>query len=596
MLPAGEGFNPPAGNQRRPFGMKLGLCRGERGSLTVAARRKGGWIQVSSASVTGAATAGGRHAAGAPRGGRRRGRVAWAAGTAAAAAVLFTCYLLQSRTVPVGSDGASQALQAWDMLHGNPLLRGWWVTDVSFYTTELPQYMLIESVRGLSADVMHIAGAMTYTLLVLLAAFLARGRARGAEGLARALVAGGVMLAPQLGSGTGTLVLSPDHTGTGVPVLLILLLIDLAPARWYVPVLAGLGLAVTVLADAMALFVAVIPLALVCAIRVFQGVVSRRERLRAHWYELSLAAAAVVSVPVEMAATALIRSLGGWQVHGLRTALASAGMLPGNLRLTGEGLLELFGANFAGAGSARAVVFAVLHLIGVACVIAGFCVAARRFFRRDMLIEPVLVTGIVIDVAAYLSGVQAVNILSTREIAPVLPFGAVLAGRLLGGRLASGRLAAGRLAADRFGGAAGLRYGLAAALACYAAVLGYAAAQPAAAPQYADLTAWLTGHHLTSGLSGYSQANIVTASSGAAISLRPVAAEGKYLTARTWNASSTWFDPARHSADFLVLSSFGAYEVSGREAVATFGRPARTYHYRDYTIMVWRENLLKRLR
>jgi hypothetical protein len=547
---------------------------------------------VGSASATGAATAGGRHAAWPPPGGKRRARLAWAAGTVAAAVVLFTCYLLQSRTVAVGSDGASQALQAWDMLHGNPLLRGWWVTDVSFYTTELPQYMLIESVRGLSADVMHIAGAMTYTLLVLLAAFLARGRARGAEGLARALVAGGIMLAPQLGSGTGTLILSPDHTGTGVPVLLILLFIDLAPARWYVPVLAGLGLAVTALADAMALFVVVIPLALICAIRVFQGVVSRREGLRAHWYELSLAAAAAASVPVEMAATALIRALGGWQVHGLRTAFARPGLLPGNLRLTGEGLLELFGADFIGAGSARAVVFAVIHLIGVALVIGGFAVAVRRFFRRDTLIEPVLVTGIAIDVAAYLTGVQAVNMLSTREIAPVLPFGAVLAGRLLAGRLAGAR----RPGGGRFGGAAGLRYGLAAALACYAAMLGYAAAQPAAAPQYADLTAWLTGHHLTSGLSGYSQANIVTASSGAAISLRPVAAKGKYLTARTWNASSTWFDPARHSADFLVLSSFGAYEVSGREAVATFGRPARTYRYRDYTIMVWPENLLERLR
>jgi hypothetical protein len=544
---------------------------------------------VSSIPVTGAATADGHRAAGPARAasrGRLRGRLSVTAGAAAAAVTLFACYLLQSRTVPAGSDGASQALQAWDMLHGNPLLRGWRLTDVSFYTTELPQYMLIESVRGLSSDVMHVGGAMSYTLLVLLAAFLARGRARGAEGLTRALVAGGIMLAPQLGSGTGTLLLSPDHTGTGVPVLLILLLIDVAPARWHVPVLAGLGLAATALADAMALFVAVIPLVLVCVIRVFQGVVLHRERLRAHWYELSLAAAAAASVPAEMAVTALIRAHGGWQVHGLRTALASAGMLPGNLRLTGEGLLELFGADIAGAGSARAVAFAVIHLAGVACVIAGFGMAVRRFSRRDTLIEPVLVTGIVIDVAAYLAGVQAVNMLSTREIAPVLPFGAVLAGRLLGGRLAGGRS----------GGAAALRYGLAAAGACYAAMLGYAAAQPAAPPQYADLTAWLTGHHLTSGLSGYSQANIVTATSGGTVSLRPVAPAGKYLTARTWNASGTWFDPSRHSAGYLVLSSSGAYEVSGRQAVATFGRPAGTYRYRDYTIMVWDENLLARLR
>ena len=95
---------------------------------------------------------------------------AWAAATLVGAALLFAGYLRQSRTVSVGSDGASQALQAWDLLHGNLLLHGWWVTDVSFYTTELPQYALLELVRGLTPDVIHVGGAMTYTLLVLAAA------------------------------------------------------------------------------------------------------------------------------------------------------------------------------------------------------------------------------------------------------------------------------------------------------------------------------------------------------------------------------------------------------------------------------------------
>jgi hypothetical protein len=57
--------------------------------------------------------------------------------------VLFVCYLRLSRTQPVVSDGASNALQAWDMLHGNWLLRGWTVSDVSFYTTELPEYVAV---------------------------------------------------------------------------------------------------------------------------------------------------------------------------------------------------------------------------------------------------------------------------------------------------------------------------------------------------------------------------------------------------------------------------------------------------------------------
>jgi hypothetical protein len=91
-----------------------------------------------------------------------------------AAVGLFTCYLRLSATFPVGSDGASNALEAWDLLHGNWLLRGWTFTDVAFYTTELPEYAAVELARGLNTGVVHTAASITYTVLVLAAAALAR--------------------------------------------------------------------------------------------------------------------------------------------------------------------------------------------------------------------------------------------------------------------------------------------------------------------------------------------------------------------------------------------------------------------------------------
>ena len=46
-------------------------------------------------------------------------------------AAAFAAYLQLARTRAVNSDGASNALQAWDMLHGNLLLRGWSLSDGS---------------------------------------------------------------------------------------------------------------------------------------------------------------------------------------------------------------------------------------------------------------------------------------------------------------------------------------------------------------------------------------------------------------------------------------------------------------------------------
>ncbi len=142
---------------------------------------------------------------------------------------------------------------------------------------------------------------------------------------------------------------------------------------------------------------------------------------------------------------------------------------------------------------------------------------------------------------------------------------------------------------------------LGALLGAYAAALGYAAAQPPAAPQYAGLAGWLRARHLTARLSGYHQANIVTLQAGGAVTLSPVTtAPGGRLAAYDWNASESRFDPARQAANFLVLGAPGTPGSSGvtaARAVATFGEPARRYRFGALDILVWPrgDNLLTRL-
>jgi hypothetical protein len=217
---------------------------------------------------------------------RRWRRWPWAVGTVLAVPALMFCYLRVAGATEVNADAAGLVLQANDMLHGNLLLHGWWDTDVSFITTELPEYMGVTWAAGVRPEVVHICAALTYTLLVLLAAFVARGRARGAEGVARALLAAGVMLAPQPTWTTPVLLGSPDHVGTAVPLLLLVLLLDRLPPsrarlRWYVPacglacVVTAVLLAAVIVGDPLAEVVGVVPLVIACLLRSVRIVVIR---------------------------------------------------------------------------------------------------------------------------------------------------------------------------------------------------------------------------------------------------------------------------------------------------------------------------------
>jgi hypothetical protein len=507
----------------------------------------------------------------------RPGGLAAAAGWLIVGVALFTVYLHMSRTAAVNSDGASNALQAWAMLHGNPLLRGWQLSDVSFYTTELPQYALLEAVRGLNPDVVHLAGAMTYTLLVLLAGLLAKGKVTGREGVLRAGLAIGIMLSPQQSGGVYVLMLSPDHAGSTIPVLLAFILLDRAPRRWWGPVLAGLALGWALVADNIVLITGIAPLAAVGAFRVYRAVQLRRSA----WFEALLVIGAVAAVAGAGRTLALITAHGGFFVWPVGDQLAAFGQLTKNFGLTLQGTLLLFGANFFAHNAGYVAALAAVHLVGIGLVAWAAGQALRRFAGAELAVQ-LMVTALLVSLAAYLLGRNALDLRSTREFTAVLPFGAALAGRLLARRLSAARLVP----------------ALALVLTGYLLALSRVVALPAVPAEGTALAAWLSARHLYYGLGGYWQSNVVTLDSGGRVRIRAVLAAGPRVIRDNWETEPSWYDPAQHTANFIVLSqNLPAGQVSPGIANVrtTFGQPARIYDVGQYTILVWSKNLLTEL-
>src|SRR5580692_5325547 len=514
-----------------------------------------------------------------------------------AAAVLFVVYLRLSQTYQADSDSANILLMARDLLHGNLLLHGWFVSDVSFYPTELPQYALLESFLGPHFATAHVAAAMTYTLVVLLAVILARSGSSGRVAWIRTLIAVGILLAPQFGAGVFALDLSVGHIGTSIPLMLTWLVLDRKRPGWRVPVITALLLAWVLVADPIVYIVGVGPLGVVAAIRVIRDWRNAaagwrrgwRQRLAAARYDLSLGAASLAAVLIAWIVNNVLSALGGFTVNRLPFYFSAWSDLKHNVQAFWK-ILVVYGANVDGT-SGIWLALAILHVVSVVVVGWACCRVFRRFFAVS-LVDQVLAVAIVLNIVLY--GFTNAASEAAHEVAVIAPFGAVLAARVLvgvggpavvGRRPSYGRSRRVRLATW----VAGI-----AVLAGYAAGLGYELVQPSASPANTELASFLLAHDLRYGLSGYWTSSSVTVDSDGKVQIRALA---KATVVRDqWMSNVGWYDPGTHYANFIVLDS-GPGFMNRWEPLALvtkyFGHPARVYLTGWYTILVYDKNLLR---
>jgi hypothetical protein len=505
----------------------------------------------------------------------------WAASLALAALVLFLCYLRNAQIVGPSSDSAAISLQAWQMWHGNPILSGWWLSDECLYAVDLPVQAVIQMFAGLRPGGIHLQAAVEYTAVVLLAALLARGRARGREGIVRALLTVGIMLAPSRALGSRVLLAGPGHLGTQIAVLATFLVLDRAPQRWWAPVTVGVLLTWAQVNDVQATFSAAAAVAAACGVRACAEVARWQRPPRERWYDASLVVAALVSFGLAHLIVSGIHAAGGFYLPGPKYGLGFAPIsaMPAQSWATIYNVLILFGADFIGQPMGISAVFALLHLVGVALGFGALWIGVRGFFTRMDRVNQTIVAGTVFILAAGAFGLYSGAVIGAHDIIPVLPFCAVLAGRLLGGRLVALRL----------------EPVLAAGLAVMLAALGYNDIQPKAVPPSSQLAVWLEAHHLTSGLAGYWESNITTLDSGGRVRLASTVGGG--TTAEEYESNATWYNPAISQVNFIVSYSRSTDASPVRPSVvqARYGTPAHVYHFEDYTIMVYDYNLLTRV-
>jgi hypothetical protein len=492
---------------------------------------------------------------------------------AALGAVFIGCFLIAGG-VPTDSDGAANILQASAMLHGNVLLRGWQLSDVSFYLTELPEYVLVVAVRGLRPDVVQICAALTYTLCVLLVVIVAKADASGREAVVRAALSAGIAIAP-LAADQRTLLSNPDHTGTAVPILLLLLLVRSSSLRYRKFAIVVIVLSAALISDQLTLVIGVAPLLTVCLLRSRFRIMNqecRQERL--------LIAAACASAVIGLTVPRIIKATGGWATSGIPATFVGFGSLWGNFRAAVQGLIALFGVQFPSHLDLQTA-FALIRLTALVLVVAAVLLAIRGIRPPGDLVQGVLAAAIIIDFAAYVIFIPNPTA-NFREIDTIVLLGAALAGRTLAGPLTRMRL----------------HWAIAVVVAGYAATLAWGLAQPTRPAVTSPVGSWLSEHRLTDGIAGYWAANPITVATGGAVQLAAVQLNGRQVSPYLWETKVSAFNPGAHYANFFLVnppSGTDPHPITEREVVNAFGPPAHVYRYQDYIIIVWGKNLLNEI-
>ncbi len=498
---------------------------------------------------------------------------AWAGGGVA----LFAYFLRISLSGRVDSDGANNALQAWDMLHGHVLLHGWLIGDATFYFFELPLNAITELLFGLGNLAAHVASALTYLIVAVCAVALAVTDSRGPARAARCAVVVTVLAAPLLTASSVALLLEePDHIGTSAFLLASFLLIDRAPGRRFTAPLLCVILCAGQLSDLTVRYVAVPAIVLVCGYRALAA-----RRLRSG--DAALVAAAAASVPLESLIRAAMRHLGAYSMAAPGARFSPMRQWPHHVIVAWVDVRVLFGAVVApgtrlgGVGAAFGLVCLLAAVFGLGRVAWTWRTARRA--------EQLLCVAIVVNIGLFVvsvflgSGPASASLSASHEIAVVLPCGAVLAARAC--------------VPARITGMPQAFLAVAATALAALVPLAAAATRPPPIPPTAPLAAWLEAHGLRYGIAGYWDASVVTLQSGDRVQIREVVIRNSEILVPIWEANAAWYNASRYDARFVVADREGKYPVA---AFKHLGRPVATYQVARWIVLIYRTNLLQQLR
>lgn len=494
--------------------------------------------------------------------------------------LLFTLYLLISRTIIYNSDNASIVLEGQSMAQGNFFLHGWYMPTDNFLTIEIPLYALGLRLGFAPTSLLHIIPALLYTLVVVFGGYLASMLLEGKQRIWSLLAFLGIVAFP-LTMVQGFLI-GPIHIGT-----VWLIIVGFIAYRFFLLKEKGKGIAFTIMivmvvlttvGDPFALVLFELPLVLS---EVVQILATRKFLLQ----ERIVIAGTLLATGLGFGIRLMLNAAG---VHILQTSGFVPTTIPGilrNLIVVAVFTPTLFHAEiFApGAFSLAGSPLFINALVLLALVFATFRWCVCSLFRVATL-EAKVVNALIWGSLALLAAdiTSTLGGTATRYLYPLLFFVGIASFALLS-----------PIVKQKV-----LRVAILSVVFMNAALFAAATYQAeSATPPEAQLIILLQEHNLKQGLGSYWVAPMVTVQSEGQIVVRQVTATGYRIYPYEFLANQHWFDASQLSkANFIVYRNSDNSQMYYIAAIQSFYRPKYQYHVGVYTVLVWETPLITHMR
>jgi hypothetical protein len=494
--------------------------------------------------------------------------------------VLYFIFNRFFATIVHNSDNASLYLEAKSVIDGNILLKGWTLPPDSFFTSDLLIAMLFVYIKGITPTLMNNVPAAIYAMLLISSILLVKQDKKVKEKYLNIIILLVLIGVPSEFYGE-QIAMAPIHLTTILLLLITFLIIENIENNnnnnniyAFKMLLIGITCFLAYTGDPFALYIGIIPIIIVALIDIYL-----KKNIKINFsLILSLCTAVAISGFVEK----WIKFAGGFNSVSLTQMFVTIEKFSFNFRLTIQGILDLFGADFFGRKLIQISMFQlILHIIGIIFVIYCFIKLTKNSVDNNK-IDNILLVAIIIDILAYLFSTNAVDIGSTRYLIPVIIYGSIIAGRFEIPTFYINKLV--------------LVSVLIISLCNIIFFIPRAIAPVPNTPQI-ELSRWLNKHHLTYGYGSYWDSNIVTVSTNDEVKIRAVLWNGSKIVPYNWLSNKDWYllDSHKQGGNFLVLSS-NESNLTMNIAIKQFGNPIKTVNIgNNYTILEWDYDITDKL-